>query len=105
MHSSEIINTYYWRVTVIYHSQAWEFWASKDYLCIYIHHSLNTVKHMLFSTWKLKCSADSRDFPNTTNVKASVEDSQTFRNEILTAASLIQEKWHKANFLYYIIYY
>lgn len=47
---------------------------------------------MFFSTWKLKCSADSRELPTRIRVKASIEDLQIFSNEVLTATSLIQKK-------------
>lgn len=54
---------------------------------------------MFFSTWKLKCSADSRELPTRISVKASIEGLQIFSNEILTTTSLIQEIWHKTNYI------
>lgn len=50
---------------------------------------------MFFSTWKLKCSADSRELPTRTSVKASIEDFQIFRKDILTATTLIKDKLHR----------
>lgn len=49
---------------------------------------------MFFSTWELKCSADSGELPTRTSVKASMEDLQIFRKEILTSTVLIKDKLH-----------
>lgn len=54
---------------------------------------------MFFSTWKLKCSADSRELPTRVSVKASTEELQILGSKILTATSHGQEKLRKTNSL------
>lgn len=55
---------------------------------------------MFFSTWKLKCSADSGELPTRTSVEASMEDLQIFSKEILTATSLIKDKLHETKYTF-----